>query len=355
MANNSSRSQNFGGSNQERGRRPYDFVYFPDKLPTQNRPPGHHKYLSDHLHGTLFLTLKLQTKLHISTGVVLMGSDINREHIPLIKTMVQGNDNELLIQGSSLKGCIRSVYEAITNSRVGVKPKKPNEYPKERLPATDKDQLCPASIVFGASGEKWGWQGLITIQDAHCEVRGFEVGFMPSLWQPRPDKNKAYYIKDKSGNNKTVGWKFYYNMKNAIDKGEGNGIPVQVAFRNDEFITQLNFRNLKPEELGALLITLGQDQDYPIVLKAGAGKPVGMGSMTVEIVEAEILQTQADLHTRYTSFNPQDNQFLTGESLKIFITDRMKEAHDNLIDKSKLEQLLKILNFNTDFTPNDSY
>lgn len=56
MARNSSRSQNFGGSNQERGPRPYDFVYFPTTPPTQNQPPGHHKYLPNHLHGTLFLT-----------------------------------------------------------------------------------------------------------------------------------------------------------------------------------------------------------------------------------------------------------------------------------------------------------
>ncbi|MCW5314978.1 CRISPR-associated protein [Nostoc sp. KVJ3] len=350
MANNSSRSQNFGGSNQERGPRPYDFVYFLNKPATSNSPPGHHKYLPNHLHGTLFLTLKVQTSLHISTGVVLMGSDINRENIPLIKTMVQGNDNELLIQGSSLKGCIRSVYEAITNSRVGVKPKNPNEYPKERLPATDKNQLCPTSIVFGASGEKWGWQGLITIQDAHCEVRGFEVGFMPNLWRPRPDENQAYYDE-----RKTVGWKFYYNMKNSIDKGLDNGIPVQVAFRNDEFSTQVNFRNLKPEELGTLLIALGQDKNYPLVLKVGAGKPIGMGSMSVDITEAEILQNQADLHNRYTSLALPENQVLTDESLNVFIQNKIQQAHEVLIEQTQLKKLSEILSPSTNRIPHESY
>lgn len=34
--------------------------------------------------------------------------------------MVQGVDQKLSIQGSSLKGCIRSVYEAITNSTLAV-------------------------------------------------------------------------------------------------------------------------------------------------------------------------------------------------------------------------------------------
>lgn len=351
MANNYSRSQNFGGSNQERGPRPYDFVYFLKKLPTQNTPPGHHRYLPNHLHGTLFLTLQVQTKLHISTGAILMGSDINREDIPLIKTMVQGNDNELLIQGSSLKGCIRSVYEAITNSRVGVKPKKPSEYPEERLPANNKNQLCPASIVFGASGEKWGWQGLITIQDAHCEMRGFEVDFMPNLWRPRPDENQAYY--DNKG--KTVGWKFYYNMKNSIDKGLGNGIPVQVAFRNDEFSTQLNFKNLKPEELGTLLIALGQDKNYPLALKVGAGKPVGMGSMKIEITEAEIVQNRTDLHNRYTSLTLPSNQILTDESLQAFIQNKIQKAHELLIEQAQLQKLSEILSPSTNRIPHENY
>jgi CRISPR/Cas system CSM-associated protein Csm3 (group 7 of RAMP superfamily) len=350
MANNSYYSGNSRDSNQQRGLRPYDFVYFSDKPPTANNPPGHQRYLPNYIHGTLFLTLKVKTMLHISTGVVLMGSDVNKEDIPLIKTMVQGNNKELLIQGSTLKGCIRSIYEAITNSRVGVKPKKTDEYPQERLPTKNKNELCPASIVFGASGEKWGWQGLVSIQDAYCEKTSFGVGFMPNLWRPRPDQNQAYY-----NQGKTVGWKFYYNMKTAIDKGEDNGIPVQVAFRNYEFTTQLNFRNLKPEEFGALLIALGQDKKNPIVLKIGAGKPVGMGSIVVEISEAEFVKQQTELLTRYSYFNPPSEQFLDRERLQSIVEANIQEAHENLIDSAKLTELLRILNPNTSFTPNESY
>lgn len=48
-----------------------------------------------------------------------MGSDVGQSKIPLIKTMQMG-ENKLLIPGSSLKGAVRSVYEAITNSTLGV-------------------------------------------------------------------------------------------------------------------------------------------------------------------------------------------------------------------------------------------
>ncbi|KZL50506.1 hypothetical protein [Nodularia spumigena] len=93
--------------------KPDELVSFPKERPNLQRPVGHHKYLSDRLHGTLYLKLKVQTSLHVSTGLVVMGSDIDSK-VSLIKTMVQGVDQKLSIQGSSLKGCIRSVYEAIT-------------------------------------------------------------------------------------------------------------------------------------------------------------------------------------------------------------------------------------------------
>ncbi|MEH1767179.1 RAMP superfamily CRISPR-associated protein [Nostoc sp.] len=351
MANNLSRSQNFGGSNQERGPRPYDFVYFPDEPPTENHPPGHDKYLSDHLHGTLFLTLKVYTALHISTGVVVMGSDINRKDIPLIKTMVQGRNKKLLIQGSSLKGCIRSIYEAITNSRMGVQPKNTDQYPypPERLPSDNINQLCPASIVFGTSGEGWGWQSLVSIQDAYYQATGYEIGFMPNLHSPQLD-NEVYYLNDE-----TIGRKFYYNMKHAIDKGEGNGIPAQVALEDEIFITKLIFKNLKPEELGTLLIALGQDKEYPLILKVGAGKPIGMGSMMIKIDKAQVLQNQADLKLRYTSFITPSNLYLTDKSLTNFIEERIKEAHEKLIEKPQLDKLSKILNPVTNHVPYEKY
>lgn len=57
--------------------------------------------------------------------------------------MTQGVEKKILIQGSSLKGCIRSVYETITNSRLGVitkdrEKKYKQQIPKERLPCSKK-------------------------------------------------------------------------------------------------------------------------------------------------------------------------------------------------------------------------
>jgi CRISPR/Cas system CMR subunit Cmr6 (Cas7 group RAMP superfamily) len=145
--------------------KPYKFVSFPQERPRLEHPAGHDRFDKNRLHGTLFLTLKVKTSLHVSTGVVILGSDITT-HVPLIKTMVQGVDKHLVIQGSSLKGCIRSVYEAITNSTLAVVTSRyRDKIPSERLECRNKEQLCPASQVFGALD----WQGLIEFNDAKCE------------------------------------------------------------------------------------------------------------------------------------------------------------------------------------------
>ncbi|ARV60589.1 CRISPR-associated protein [Nostocales cyanobacterium HT-58-2] len=328
-------------SSPELAPKPYEFVSFPKERPNLQRPVGHHKYLSDRLHGALYLKLKVQTSLHVSTGVVVMGNDIG-SRIPLIKTMVQDVDQKLSIGGSSLKGCIRSVYEAITNSTLAVITSKyRSQIPTERLPCRNKEQLCPASRVFGALD----WQGLLDFNDAKCENMGFATGFMPSLYRPRPEERSAYFIRGQ-----VAGRKFYYHTIRAIDKGQNAGIPVQQAAREYTFTTVLHFKNLLAEELGTLFIALGQDPKYPIALKVGGGKPIGMGTMTVTV--EKMLQAQKlQLQQRYSSYNLNESDELVGKKLQQFIHEKIQAAHSRLIQKPQLEELTAVLRYPTDREP----
>ncbi|MBW4614410.1 MAG: CRISPR-associated protein [Desmonostoc vinosum HA7617-LM4] len=321
--------------------KPYEFVSFPKEPPTKQRPVGHHKYRTDRLHGALSLRLKVQTPLHVSTGVVVMGSDVGNNRIPLIKTMVQDVDQKLSIQGSSLKGCIRAVYEAITNSTLAIITSRYRDrIPSERLPCKNKEQLCPASQLFGALD----WQGLLEFSDAKCESIGFTTGFMPSLYRPRPDERRAYFTQGR-----VAGRKFYYHTIRAIDKGQNAGIPVQQAGREYIFTTKLHFKNLKSEELGTLLIVFGQDPKHPIALKVGGGKPIGMGTMTVTVFEIE----QADnLRDRYTSYTLPESNRLTGEALQKYIQQQIQAAYSSrLVQTEQLQQLTNILRFPSDREP----
>ena len=318
--------------------KPYRIVTFPQTPPPKARPAGHSKYLSDRLHGALFLTLQVQTPLHVSTGIVAMGSDIG-SRVALIKTMTQGTDQKLVIQGSSLKGCIRSVYEAITNSTLGVASRAVDKIPRERQPCRNKEELCPASQVFGALD----WQGLIEFSDAKGASTSYSTGFMPSLYAPRPLRRNYYNAKGMA-----AGRKFYYNFARSIDKGQQQGIAVQQAAKDFTFTTEIHFKNLKPSELGTLLIVLGQDPKYPIALKVGGGKPIGMGTLTVSVTAIE---QAGNLRDRYSSYIAAESDRLVGTKLQEFMQKQIKAAHSSLIQAPQLQQLAEVLSYPSDLQP----
>jgi len=326
-----------GNSNGNGVDKPYALVPFPNKKPPLKHPVGHDRYRNDRLHGKLILKLTVKTAVHVSTGIVAMGTDVGAR-IPLIKTMAAGKQKQLLIPGSSLKGVVRSAFEAITNSTLAVvSGKYKQKMPKDRLPCRKKEQLCPASLVFGALD----WQGLIHFTDATCADKRPTTGFMPSLYRPRPEERQAYFR-----NHVAAGRKFYYNAVNAVSGGD-NGIPMQQAGTEYVFKTTLHFSNLSWPELGTLLVVLGQDKSYPMALRVGGGKPIGMGTLTVDI---EALEKPQSLQARYTRYTLPESSRLTGDALTAFVEEAIQAAHRSLIEKPQLEALAAILKWPTDRT-----
>lgn len=318
-------------SSDEIAPKPYELIPFPKTPPLLTKPNGHHRYRDDRQHGRLSLMLNVQTPLHVSTGVIAMGSDIGQT-VPLIKTMTE-TDQSLVIQGSSLKGCVRSIYETITNSTLAVvTPRYRREMPRERLPCNQKDRLCPASRIFGALD----WQGLVSFNDARCQQGGATVGFMPSMYRPRVER-KGYYK-----NGRVAGRKFYYHARRAVEGSKDRGVPVQQAARTYRFATTIRFMNLQDAELGALLIALGQDQEYPFALKIGGGKPIGMGTMTVSIDKIERVGNMCD---RYQSYEANPTVITEPQA---FIQEMVAAAHSQLIETPQLQQLMEVLRYPTD-------
>lgn len=331
MTRSPSRS-GYGGAD-EIAPKPYELIPFPKKRPFLKPPAGHHRYRENRQHGTLHLTLNVETPIHVSTGVIAMGSDVGQS-VPLIKTMTQTGD-ALVIQGSSIKGCVRAIYETITNSTMGVvTPRFQRDMPRERLPCNKKDSLCPTSQIFGALD----WQGLLSFGDARCQQGDSTVGFMSSMYSPRPDR-RGYY-----DGNQVAGRKFYYHARRAVEGGKDRGVPVQQAARSYRFKTKIQYMNLQDSELGALLLALGQDQAHGFALKIGGGKPIGMGSMAVVV---DKLERTANLRDRYTSYEATP-QSLQGETLASVMAQLMGEAHKRLIEAPQLRQLAEILRYPTD-------
>lgn len=321
--------------------KPYELISLPTLAPKRDKPAGQDKFKSDRLSGKMALRLTVKTTAFVASGVVAMGGDVSNQtkSIPLIKTAVQ-SDQKLIVPGSSLKGVVRSTYEAITASCLCKTKADRAAIPDGYRECSDKTKLCPACQVFGAMN----WQGLIHFADAVAAEIQFNVGFMPSLHKPHPER-QGYYL-----NKKVAGRKFYYHAIRAVDKGQQRGIPVLQAGKEYTFTTQVQFANLTQAELGTLAIALGQDSQNPIALKVGGGKPIGMGTMTVEVTEMELIRDRQGWRDRYSSYHSQPES-LAGTQLQQFVQQAIQSAHQQLVQAQQMQELKQVLQWPTDREP----
>jgi CRISPR/Cas system CSM-associated protein Csm3 (group 7 of RAMP superfamily) len=288
--------------------RSYDFVESANRIDKRD-PQGHKEFANSGLHGHLELQLLAQQPIHVAVGVTVLGQDVGSDR-PLVRPMMQKPNGSLFIPGSSLKGCIRSIYEAITASTVGAR-----SINATSTPCTGERNLCPASRVFGALG----YQGMIEFTDAVCHTPA-SIGDIPIMHSPNPGHDR----------------KFYRTTAQRLDPPEMSHVPIQQAPRGSIFTTRLRFKNLLSEELGTLLIALGQDPNYPMALKLGAGKAHGMGQLTVEVGQAQVYRTEDLQRDRYSSYQIPS---IEPVSWQIHI----QAAHEVLIQQPQLTTLANIL------------
>lgn len=315
------------------GDKPYGLVPLPSKSIDRQRPAGQDQFRPKLMSGKLYLTLTAETASFVASGVVAMGQDVQIKRVDLVKTAVH-QKNQLIIPGSSLKGVVRSAYEALTRSCLCKTKAKGKEIPRgysECKIKSDSVEVCPACRVFGAMG----WQGLVSFPDAMGQKVSSSVGFMPSLYRPRTE-NPMYH----QANGQVSGRKFYRHAMEAVSAGEQRGIPVQQAGQSYVFKTALQFKNLTVAELGTLFVILGQDSNYPMALKVGGGKPIGMGSLSVKVESLEKPATPKDRYTRYIL---PESDLLVGASLQAFMQTAIAQAQTNLIEPQQMQELAKIL------------
>ncbi|KAM3091375.1 RAMP superfamily CRISPR-associated protein [Phormidesmis sp. 146-35] len=310
----------------------FKLIPFATTEPKLEERYGHDRFGYDRFHGWFDLALTAQTPVHISSGIAALGRDIGESDVPMIRPMVQSQNGTLVIQGSSLKGCIRAIYEVITNSRSATQ--SAMTLPDGYKPSSG-ERLCAAGRVFGAMG----YQGLVSFTDALCNVSA-EVGYVRPMFSP---KSLTRYC-DRNGLAK--GRKFYYQTCR-VAEGQGRTVAIQRAPKGAIFTTRLKFKNLDSAELGALLIALGQDSKHPIALKLGAGKNQGMGTVTVEIMKAEIVNQQ-NVVDRYSDYDYKASAWSDAVKQKL-----IAEAHRQLINQSLVGELLQVLRYPTDREPRE--
>ncbi|MCG8349950.1 MAG: RAMP superfamily CRISPR-associated protein, partial [Chloroflexales bacterium] len=251
--------------------KPYEFVPLPEgKLPLQP-PAGHHRYANDRLTGTLTATIIAHSSVHVASG--LLEQTKNRDY-PLVKGHFR-TQGRLAIPATSLKGCIRSILEAISPSAVTITRARP--LPRGAEASYELDKLDVAQRLFGTLG----YQGQVRFSDALIEPEDTQPEIVPSvqLFRPRPESVDTYFE-----GRRARGRKFYMHGTLA-----GGDLPLEACPIGSNFALQMEFENMSAGELGLVLTALGLSEEagkprfYP---KLGGAKPACLG--TIEIAEVSL-------------------------------------------------------------------
>jgi hypothetical protein len=250
--------------------KPYEFV--PLGAKQLRRPAGHHRF--NGLTGTLHAVLIARSPVHVASGLL---ESKNTGQYPLVKALFRSKERPT-IPATSLKGCIRSILEAISPSAVGVSRARP--LPPEAQPSFSPERLDVAQRLFGTLG----YQGQVRFGDATLEAG--ETTTVPSvqLFRPRQDAAGTYF-----DGTRVKGRKFY--MHGTPAKGD---LPLEACPEGSRFPFQADFAGLTEGELGLLLLALGLGESEPAFYpKLGGAKPACLGTLEVAETRVEIISTRA--------------------------------------------------------------
>jgi len=256
----------------------------------------------------------------------------------LVKAIARIN-GEPVIPATSLKGALRSNYEAITYSCLGpiktsaIEKFHPFDFKKSELPKwvvnklppdlrkrggrvrmevafedlkerlfcrleksnVESSKVCPACALFGTEG----LQGRVWFEDASvtCFKRDDTPLQVNSMYQPRLHKVGSLRIV-KSGRRPKVqayqlkGRKAYYRVRwGAVKTNFRRSSPLDYLAVGTYLQTKLYFRNLIPAELGGTIVALGitPKSDFAFPFRTGGGKPLGLGVLGVHLEKVNLI------------------------------------------------------------------
>lgn len=313
--------------------KPYDFVDFPSVSVQREEPAGHEQTAPDRVSGWFEAELFTLRPVQVASGITDFIRTQSGERLAL--SNVVGQKTVPALPGSSLKGAIRSLLEAICASCVPLANPRVRPYMPRRLGrCTDPQRLCPACRLFGAQD----YQGQVAFEDATAPGASLQLIGTPLLWTPARSRGRGLPPRYLKGN-EARGRKFYRHGQLA------QGPDPRVVIKEGITInTRISFDNLTEAELGLLVSALGNHPQHQFLIKVGAGKPVGMGSVEIRLKAAVLLKGKAAI--KAAGRLGSGSERLEGTNLK----DRLKQwtlaaeqGKQPLLLKDQLEKLAGIL------------
>ena len=249
----------------------YFFVEFPETksqyMQRKNRQDAAHQ-----LSGLLKVRLVTADPLFIGSGFQEL------EDGQFVKQTLAEHGSPV-IPGSSLKGAVRQICRAVSQSCV------PEEACRISLPRgttlrckterkAEFDQSCIVCDMFG----KMGWGSKVFFSDLTAENGKTDRFQAAQQFAPHPEADKyldSYHCH---------AYKFYKTMISEVTKPKKDllrAVPPKTVFTGE-----ITYRNLDERELGLLLFGLGQSRT--ISLKLGGYRNEGFGTVNLTLTSDQI-------------------------------------------------------------------
>jgi CRISPR/Cas system CSM-associated protein Csm3 (group 7 of RAMP superfamily) len=252
--------------------KPFMLIEIPSRAPERKPATTHEKFTE--LTGRLELTFTVVSE-YLFVGSGAYGFDPNaRGDRPDVWYTFYRRNGQICVPGTSIKGAIRAIVEAISNSCVS-QIRRPREQVRSNAHQLcrfkdENSPLCPACRLFGTTG----YRGRVHFSDflPNGEVRN-EIVKIGELWEPRrydPTKRRFYERK---------------SFQPVRDSRPQSGFRFVEAVRKEtKFQGILMFENLSEAELGLLFHALGWAVEGGRVIiafapKIGGAKPRCFGSV----------------------------------------------------------------------------
>jgi len=344
---------------------PYNFIPCPTRTPGDknfgdNRPPGHERLHTECVSGTMDdrvtgtmddrVTGTMDVRIEARTPLLVPDSEYEVDNNNHVTKKVRVDDKgHPLIPPSSVRGALRSAFEIITNSRMGV----PQQKTREDLRHAEKiDDLSAADHVFGwvsdsGRGQKHSsWAGQISIGPvtaldfAPDKPRTLTLAVLSS---PKPHKKLEWYGSEAEG--RKVYLHHHSQPANENHKKNTTNQSITGTVATGTFTFRISLRNVSEIHFGALLYLLMlQDEHY---LHLGGAKPLGYGSIRLEIIESQIaIATNSEWKDSFKELKSVSHFDL--EDLKKYKTDFESE-----VNKTFGNEVLKQFGCITKIKPSD--